>query len=76
MLGKNAEIVRELASGLDRTDRLMVALRYTEELEVAEIASLTEMEPSEVQFRLDSVFVKVARAHARTVVADGARRSA
>jgi len=76
MLGKDAELVRELASGLDRTDRLMVALRYTEELEVAEIASLMDLEPSDVQFRLDSVRVKVARAHAASLVADGARRSA
>ncbi|MHC4832650.1 MAG: hypothetical protein ACYTFH_01920 [Planctomycetota bacterium] len=76
MLGKDAELVRQLASGLDRTDRLMVALRYTEELEVAEIASLIDLEPSEVEFRLDSVRVKVARAHAARVVSEGARRSA
>ncbi|MGA1077187.1 MAG: sigma factor-like helix-turn-helix DNA-binding protein, partial [Ilumatobacteraceae bacterium] len=75
MIGKNAALVRELASGLDRTDRLMVALRYTEELDIQEIASLTDLDPSEVEFRLDSVRIKVARVHAAQVVAEGARRS-
>lgn len=76
MIGKTAALVRDLASGLDRTDRLMVALRYTEELEIAEIASLVDLEPSEVEFRLDAVRIKVARAHAVTVLSERTRRTA
>ena len=32
MIGKDATLVRELASGLDRNERLVIALRYTEDL--------------------------------------------
>jgi len=76
MHGNDATLVRELASDLDRTDRLMVALRYTEELEIAEIASLVDLDPSEVEFRLDTVRIKVARAHAASLADERTRRSA
>jgi hypothetical protein len=76
MIGKNAALVRELASGLDRTDRLRVALRFTEELDIQEIASPTDLDPSEVELCLASARIKVARVHAAQVVAERARRSA
>ncbi len=75
MLGQDAAFVREIASELDREERLIAALRYADDLSVPEIASLLEVEPFEVEVRLDTVRTKVAEAHAARSVG-GARRSA
>lgn len=60
--GKDAALIRDLASGLDRTERLVVALRFTEELTVAEIASVTRLTAVEVQRTLDAAAARVRTA--------------
>lgn len=70
MIGKDAALVRELASGLDRIERLVVSLRYTEDLSVAEIAAITRLAASDVQRHLDAAATRVKSAiAARTTVA-------
>jgi DNA-directed RNA polymerase specialized sigma subunit len=70
MIGKDAALVRELASGLDRVERLVVSLRYTEDLSVAEIAAITRLAASDVQRHLDVAASRVKSALAsRTTVA-------
>ncbi|MFZ9692170.1 MAG: sigma factor-like helix-turn-helix DNA-binding protein [Phycisphaerales bacterium] len=70
MIGKDAALVRELASGLDRVERLVVSLRYTEDLSVAEIAAITRLAASDVQRHLDGAASRVKSALAsRTTVA-------
>lgn len=62
MIGQDATFVRELASGLDRNERLVVALRYTEDLSVAEIAAITRIAASDVQRHLDAAATRVKSA--------------
>ena len=71
MIGKDATLVRELASVLDRNERLVIALRYTEDLSVAEIAAITRLAASDVQRHLDAAAtrVKSALASRRSVAA-------
>ena len=43
------------------TQRLVLALRYTEELTVSEIAAVTEIATTEVERMLDSIAERVRR---------------
>ncbi len=53
-----AEVLRSLAAGFTRTERLVLMLRYTEELTVKEIAAVLELAQAEVE----KILVRV-RAH-------------
>jgi DNA-directed RNA polymerase specialized sigma subunit len=56
-----AALVTELIRELTRRERLVLALRYTEELTVTEIAAVMEIAATEVERMLDSISERVRR---------------
>ncbi len=56
-----APLVRDLIAELSRRERLVLMLRYTEELTIAEIAAVLEMAVTEVERVLFSVAERVRR---------------
>ena len=60
-VGVRAEVVSELTRELGRMERLVIMLRYTEELTVAEIAAVLEIAVSEVEAVLENIAHRVRR---------------
>lgn len=56
-----AALVTELLRELTRRERLVLALRYTEELTVAEIAAVMEIAATEVERMLESITERARR---------------
>lgn len=56
-----AALVTELLRELTRRERLVLALRYTEELTVTEIAAVMEIAATEVERMLESISERVRR---------------
>ncbi len=56
-----AEVLRSLADGFTRTERLVLMLRYTEDLTVKEIAAVLELAQTEVEKTLAHVRAHVAK---------------
>jgi RNA polymerase sigma factor (sigma-70 family) len=56
-----AAVITEILRELTRRERLVLALRYTEELTVAEIAAVMEIAATEVERMLDSISERVRR---------------
>jgi DNA-directed RNA polymerase specialized sigma subunit len=56
-----AAIITDLLREMTRRERLVLALRYTEELTVAEIAAVMEIAATEVERMLDSISERVRR---------------
>ena len=56
-----ATLISELLKELTRRERLVLALRYTEELTVLEIAAVMEIAVTEVERMLDSISERVRR---------------
>jgi RNA polymerase sigma factor (sigma-70 family) len=54
-------VVADLSRELTRRERLVVMLRYTEELTVAEIAAVLEIAATEVERMLESIAERVRR---------------
>ena len=54
-------LIADLLRELTRSERLVVALRYTEELTVAEIAAVMELAVIEVERMLESIAERVRR---------------
>jgi DNA-directed RNA polymerase specialized sigma subunit len=54
-------LISELLKELTRRERLVLALRYTEELTVLEIAAVMEIAVTEVERMLDSISERVRR---------------
>ena len=54
-------VVSELIRELTRRERLVLMLRYTEELTVAEIAAVLEVAATEVERMLESITERVRR---------------
>jgi RNA polymerase sigma factor (sigma-70 family) len=54
-------IISELIRELTRRERLVLMLRYTEELTVAEIAAVLEIAATEVERMLESIAERVRR---------------
>ena len=54
-------VVSELIRELTRRERLVLMLRYTEELTVAEIAAVLEIAATEVERMLESITERVRR---------------
>lgn len=68
-----APLVRDLIAELSRRERLVLMLRYTEELTIAEIAAVLEMAVAEVERVLFSVAERVRRRVQPAQVAYGRR---
>ena len=60
-VGVRAEVVSELTRELGRMERLVIMLRYTEELTVAEIAAVLEIAVSEVEAVRENIAQRVRR---------------
>ena len=58
---RHANVVAELIRELTRRERLVLMLRYTEELTVHEIAAVLEIATTEVERMLDSISERVRR---------------
>ena len=58
---RHASVVAELIRELTRRERLVLMLRYTEELTVHEIAAVLEIATTEVERMLDSIAERVRR---------------
>lgn len=56
-----AAVITEILRELTRRERLVLALRYTEELTIAEIAAVMEIAVTEVERMLDSISERVRR---------------
>jgi DNA-directed RNA polymerase specialized sigma subunit len=56
-----AALISELLKELTRRERLVLALRYTEELTIIEIAAVMEIAVTEVERMLDSISERVRR---------------
>ena len=56
-----AALISELPKELTRRERLVLALRYTEELTIIEIAAVMEIAVTEVERMLDSISERVRR---------------
>ena len=56
-----AALITDLLKELTRRERLVLALRYSEELTVSEIAAVTEIATTEVERMLDSIAERVRR---------------
>ncbi|MEY5033051.1 MAG: Sigma-70, region 4 [Planctomycetota bacterium] len=56
-----AALITDILRELTRRERLVLALRYTEELTVAEIAAVMEIAATEVERMLDSIGERVRR---------------
>ncbi|MEY4117415.1 MAG: Sigma-70, region 4 [Planctomycetota bacterium] len=54
-------LISELLKELTRRERLVLALRYTEELTINEIAAVMEIAVTEVERMLDSISERVRR---------------
>ncbi len=61
MEGNNARLVQTMISRLDQRQRLILALRYAEELTVPEIAHVLRIGLAEVQSTLDQLVEEVRR---------------
>ncbi|MCE2883095.1 MAG: hypothetical protein LW636_12170 [Planctomycetaceae bacterium] len=59
--GARTTVISDLMKELTRRERLVLALRYTEELTVTEIAAVMEMAATEVERMLDSITERVRR---------------
>ncbi len=55
------DLTRELVKELSRRERLVLMLRYTEELTVAEIAAVLEIAVAEVERMLENIAERVRR---------------
>lgn len=66
-------IVSELIRELTRRERLVLMLRYTEELTVAEIAAVLEIAVTEVERMLENISERVRRRVQPTYRRSGAR---
>jgi RNA polymerase sigma factor (sigma-70 family) len=60
-MGSRDGVVAELIRELTRRERLVLMLRYTEELTVAEIAAVLEVAATEVERMLESITERVRR---------------
>ena len=60
-MGSRDGMVAELIRELTRRERLVLMLRYTEELTVAEIAAVLEVAATEVERMLESITERVRR---------------
>jgi DNA-directed RNA polymerase specialized sigma subunit len=60
-MGSRDGVVAELIRELTRRERLVLMLRYTEELTVAEIAAVLEVAATEVERMLESISERVRR---------------
>jgi len=60
-----AALISELLKELTRRERLVLALRYTEELTIIEIAAVMEIAVTEVERMLDSISERVRHAWRR-----------
>lgn len=60
-IASRAALVTELLRELTRRERLVLALRYTEELTVAEIAAVMEIAATEVERMLESITERARR---------------
>ena len=58
---RHATVVAELIRELTRRERLVLMLRYTEELTVAEIAAVLEIAVAEVERMLENIAERVRR---------------
>ena len=58
---RNGNVVSELIRELTRRERLVLMLRYTEELTVHEIAAVLEIATTEVERMLESIAERVRR---------------
>ena len=58
---RHGTIVNELTRELTRRERLVLMLRYTEELTVHEIAAVLEIATTEVERMLESIAERVRR---------------
>jgi DNA-directed RNA polymerase specialized sigma subunit len=56
-----AALISELLKELTRRERLVLALRYTEDLTIIEIAAVMEIAVTEVERMLDSISERVRR---------------
>jgi len=56
-----AVLITDIVRELTRRERLVLALRYTEELTIAEIAAVMEIAATEVERMLDSISERVRR---------------
>jgi DNA-directed RNA polymerase specialized sigma subunit len=56
-----AALITDILKELTRRERLVLALRYTEELTITEIAAVTEIATTEVERMLDSIAERVRR---------------
>ncbi|MEY2715666.1 MAG: hypothetical protein RIT24_2009 [Planctomycetota bacterium] len=56
-----AALIGELLKELTRRERLVLALRYTEDLTIIEIAAVMEIAVTEVERMLDSISERVRR---------------
>ena len=56
-----ANLITDLLKELTRRERLVLALRYTEELTVLEIAAVMEIAVTEVERMLESITERVRR---------------
>jgi DNA-directed RNA polymerase specialized sigma subunit len=56
-----AELTRDLVKELSRRERLVLMLRYTEELTVVEIAAVLEIAVTEVERMLENIAERVRR---------------
>jgi hypothetical protein len=56
-----ADLTRDLVKELSRRERLVLMLRYTEELTVAEIAAVLEIAVTEVERMLENIAERVRR---------------
>ena len=56
-----ATLISELLRELTRRERLVLALRYTEELTITEIAAVMEIAVTEVERMLESITERVRR---------------
>jgi RNA polymerase sigma factor (sigma-70 family) len=60
-ISARAAVITDILRELTRRERLVLALRYTEELTVAEIAAVMEIAATEVERMLDSIGERVRR---------------
>ncbi|MFM2164222.1 MAG: Sigma-70, region 4 [Planctomycetota bacterium] len=69
-----AAVITDILRELSRRERLVLALRYTEELTVTEIAAVMEIAATEVERMLDSITERVRRRIAPIYGRPAARR--
>jgi DNA-directed RNA polymerase specialized sigma subunit len=60
-ISSRAVLITDIVRELTRRERLVLALRYTEELTIAEIAAVMEIAATEVERMLDSISERVRR---------------